>query len=125
MNKSKLNVAVIGLGTVGSGVIKLLRKQKNNIKKRTGIELKVVAVSAKNRRKQRSVDISPFRWIASPITIAKDPSVDVIVELIGDMDNTARKIIIEAVNTLLQQINHFSQKKGQFLKSLLKKKVFI
>ncbi len=58
MNKSKLNVAVIGLGTVGSGVIKLLRKQKNNIKKRTGIELKVVAVSAKNRRKQRSVDIS-------------------------------------------------------------------
>ena len=54
MNKSKLNVAIIGLGTVGSGVIKLLRKQKNNIKKRTGIELKVVAVSAKNRRKQRS-----------------------------------------------------------------------
>ena len=53
MNKSKLNVAVIGLGTVGSGVIKLLRKQKNNIKKRTGIELEVVAVSAKNRRKQR------------------------------------------------------------------------
>ena len=98
MNKSKLNVAVIGLGTVGSGVIKLLRKQKNNIKKRTGIELKVVAVSAKNRRKQRSVDISPFRWIASPITIAKDPGVDVIVELIGDMDNTARKIIIEAIN---------------------------
>ena len=60
MNKSKLNVAVIGLGTVGSGVIKLLRKQKTNIKNRTGIELKVVAVSAKNRRKQRSVDISPF-----------------------------------------------------------------
>ena len=56
MNKSKLNVAVIGLGTVGSGVIKLLRKQKNNIKKRTGIELKVVAVCAKNKRKQRSVD---------------------------------------------------------------------
>ena len=47
MNKSKLNVAVIGLGTVGSGVIKLLRKQKNNIKKRTGIELKVVAVVQK------------------------------------------------------------------------------
>ena len=58
MNKSKLNVAVIGLGTVGSGVIKLLRLQKNNIKRRTGIELKVVDVSANNRRKQRSVDIS-------------------------------------------------------------------
>ena len=54
MNKSKLNVAIIGLGTVGSGVIKLLKKQKRNIKKRTGIELKIVAISAKNRIKKRS-----------------------------------------------------------------------
>ena len=52
MNKSKLNVAVIGLGTVGSGVIKLLRKQKTNITYRTGIELNVVAVSAISRSKQ-------------------------------------------------------------------------
>ena len=72
MNKSKLNVAIIGLGTVGAGVIKLLKKQKNNIKNRTGIELKVLAVSAKNRRKKRSVDISPFRWVASPLNIAKE-----------------------------------------------------
>ena len=44
MNKYKLNVGIIGLGTVGSGVIKLLKKQKRNIKNRTGIELKVVAI---------------------------------------------------------------------------------
>ena len=98
MNKSKLNVAIIGLGTVGSGVLKLLKKQKNNIKNRTGIEIKVVAVSAKNSTKKRSVDISQIRWVASPLTIAKDPNVDVIVELIGDMDNTARKVIREAIN---------------------------
>ena len=98
MNKSKLNVAIIGLGTVGSGVLRLLNKQKNNIKNRTGIELRVVAISAKNSTKKRSVDISPFRWVASPLTIAKDPNVDVIVELIGDMDNTARKVIREAIN---------------------------
>ena len=97
MNKSKLNVAIIGLGTVGSGVIKLLKKQKNNIKNRTGIELELVAISAKNKRKKRSVDVSPYRWIDSPITIAKDPDVDVLVELIGDMDNTAKKVIREAI----------------------------
>ena len=98
MNKSKLNVAIIGLGTVGSGVIKLLKKQKSNIKRRTGIELELVAISAKNKRKKRIIDISSYRWIASPMTIAKDPDVDVIVELIGDMDNTARKVIREAIN---------------------------
>ena len=50
MNKYKLNVGIVGLGTVGSGVIKLLKKQKHNIKNRTGIELRVVAITAKNRR---------------------------------------------------------------------------
>jgi len=98
MNKSKLNIAIIGLGTVGSGVLRLLKKQKNNIKNRTGIELRVVAISAKNRTKKRSVDISPFKWVASPLTIAKDPNVEVVVELIGDTDNTARKVIREAIN---------------------------
>ena len=98
MNKSKLNVAIIGLGTVGSGVLRLLNKQKNNIKNRTGIELRVVAISAKSSTKKRSVDISPFRWVASPLTIAKDPSVDVLVERIGDMDNPAGKVIREAIN---------------------------
>ena len=98
MNKSKLNIAIIGLGTVGSGVLRLLKKQKNNIKNRTGIELRVVAISAKNSTKKRSVDISPFKWVASPLTIAKDPNVEVVVELIGDMDNTARKVIREAIN---------------------------
>ena len=125
MNKSKLNVAVIGLGTVGSGVIKLLRKQKNHIKKRTGIELKVVAVSAKNRRKQRSVDIGSFKWIASPITIAKDPDVDVVVELIGDMDNTARKIIIEAINNgkhVVTANKSLLAKEGSIFEELAKEK---
>ena len=55
MNKYKLNVGIIGLGTVGSGVIKLLKKQKRNIKIRTGIELKVVAITARNKRKRRGI----------------------------------------------------------------------
>ena len=99
MNKYKLNVGIIGLGTVGSGVIKLLKKQKRNIKNRTGIELKVVAITARNRRKKRSVDVSSFKWIHTPLDVAKDPNVDVVVELIGDMDKTASKVIKEAINT--------------------------
>ena len=98
MNKYKLNVGIVGLGTVGSGVIKLLKKQKRNIKNRTGIELKVVAVTARNKRKKRSVDVSSLNWVNSPFDVAKDPDVDVVVELIGDMDKTASKVIKEAIN---------------------------
>ena len=125
MNKSKLNVAIIGLGTVGSGVIKLLKRQKSNIKNRTGIELELVAVSAKNKRKKRSVDISPYRWIASPINIAKDPDVDVIVELIGDMDNTARKVIKEAINNgkhVVTANKSLLAKEGSIFEELARKK---
>ena len=125
MNKSKLNVAIIGLGTVGSGVIKLLKRQKSNIKNRTGIELELVAISAKNRRKKRSVDISPYRWIASPISIAKDPDVDVIVELIGDMDNTARKVIKEAINNgkhVVTANKSLLAKEGSIFEELARKK---
>ena len=125
MNKSKLNVAIIGLGTVGSGVIKLLKRQKSNIKNRTGIELELVAISAKNKRKKRSVDISPYRWIASPIIIAKDPNVDVIVELIGDMDNTARKVIKEAINNgkhVVTANKSLLAKEGSIFEELARKK---
>ena len=125
MNKSKLNVAIIGLGTVGSGVIKLLKKQKSNIKNRTGIELELVAISAKNKRKKRGVDVSPYRWIASPISIAKDPDVDVIVELIGDMDNTARKVIKEAINNgkhVVTANKSLLAKEGSIFEELARKK---
>tara|TARA_B100000085_G_scaffold219825_1_gene204558 strand:- start:116 stop:1405 length:1290 start_codon:yes stop_codon:yes gene_type:complete len=125
MNKSKLNVAIIGLGTVGSGVIKLLKRQKSNIKNRTGIELELVAISAKNKRKKRSVDISPYRWIASPINIAKDPDVDVIVELIGDVDNTARKVIKEAINNgkhVVTANKSLLAKEGSIFEELARKK---
>ena len=125
MNNSKLNVAIIGLGTVGSGVIKLLKRQKSNIKNRTGIELELVAINAKNKRKKRSVDISPYRWIASPINIAKDPDVDVIVELIGDMDNTARKVIKEAINNgkhVVTANKSLLAKEGSIFEELARKK---
>ena len=125
MNKPKLNVAIIGLGTVGSGVIKLLKRQKSNIKNRTGIELELVAISAKNKRKKRSVDISPYRWIASPINIAKDPDVDVIVELIGDMDNTARKVIKEAISNgkhVVTANKSLLAKEGSIFEELARKK---
>jgi homoserine dehydrogenase len=98
MIKSNLNVGIVGLGTVGSGVIKLLDKQSKYIKKRTGVQLKVVAVCARSKRKKRNIDISSMRWINNPLALAKDPTIDVIVELIGDIDQTAKKLIKEAID---------------------------
>ena len=125
MNKYKLNVGIIGLGTVGSGVIKLLKKQKRNIKNRTGIELKVVAITAKNRRKRRGLDISSFKWVDSPLEIARDPEVDVVVELIGDMDKTAAKVIREAINNgkhVVTANKSLLAKEGSFFEELAKEK---
>ena len=84
-----------------------------------------MAISAKNKRKKRSVDISPYRWIASPINIAKDPDVDVVVELIGDMDNTARKVIKEAINNgkhVVTANKSLLAKEGSIFEELARKK---
>ena len=85
----------------------------------------MVAVSAKNSTKKRSVDISQIRWVASPLTIAKDPNVDVIVELIGDMDNTARKVIREAINNgkhVVTANKSLLAKEGSIFEELARKK---
>ena len=61
MRKQTVNIAILGLGTVGSGVIKLINKQKENIKLRTGVDLKVRTICAKSKRKKRSFNLSAFK----------------------------------------------------------------
>ena len=103
-----------------------MKKQKSNIKSRTGIELKVVAINAKNKRKKRSVDVSPFKWINLPIDVAKDPDVDVVVELIGDMDKTASKEAINNGKHVVTANKSLLAKEGSIFEELaMRKGVFL
>lgn len=84
-----LRIALAGLGTVGAGVIRLLDTNGELIARRAGRAIEVVAVSARERSKDRGVDISRFAWVDDPAELARHAEADVVVELIGGSDGPA------------------------------------
>ena len=84
-----LRVALAGLGTVGGGVIRLLDANAELIARRAGRPIEIVAVSARDRAKDRGVDLSRFQWIDDTGALATLDGVDVVVELIGGSDGPA------------------------------------
>jgi homoserine dehydrogenase len=80
---SQLRIGLAGLGTVGGGVLALLRANPELLEARTGTRLEVVAVSARDPAKRRDLDLAGLRWHADPRSLAEDPKVDLVCELIG------------------------------------------
>jgi homoserine dehydrogenase len=84
-----LRVGLAGLGTVGGGVVKLLDANAALIERRAGRPIEVVAVSARDRTRDRGVDLSRFEWVDDTAALATHEGVDVVVELIGGSDGPA------------------------------------
>ena len=87
-----VRIGLAGLGVVGGGVLKLLEQQHGLLHSRTGRRLKTVAVSARERTKNRTADISSFKWYDNPLDLAGDADVDVVCELIGGADGVALEL---------------------------------
>ncbi|NYT41243.1 homoserine dehydrogenase [Sphingomonas sp. R-74633] len=84
-----LRIALAGLGTVGAGVIRLIDANGELIARRAGRPIEVVAISARDRAKDRGVDISRFDWVDDTAALARHPKADVVVELVGGSDGPA------------------------------------
>jgi homoserine dehydrogenase len=84
-----LSVGVAGLGTVGGGVLRMLRDNADIIAARAGRPIAVTAVSAKDRAKDRGFPVGGLHWYDDPVTLASAPGIDVVVELIGGSDGPA------------------------------------
>ena len=92
-----LSVGVAGLGTVGAGVLKLLRDNADIVAARAGRPIAVTAVSARDRTKDRGVPVGGLRWYEDPVALASDPGVDVVVEVIGGSEGPARALVEAAL----------------------------
>ncbi len=84
-----LKIALAGLGTVGAGVVKLLDANRDLIARRAGRPIEVVAVNARDRNRDRGIDVSRFAWVDDSAELAGRSDVDVVVELIGGSDGAA------------------------------------
>jgi homoserine dehydrogenase len=92
-----LKVGLAGLGTVGTSVVRLLEQGRDKIRARCGRDIEVVAVSARSRSKKRDIDLKKFRWFADPVALARDPSIDVFVELMGGAGDPAKRAVETAL----------------------------
>ena len=84
-----LRIALAGLGTVGTGVIALLETNRSMIERRAGRAIEIVAVNARDRSRDRGVDLSPYAWVDDMQAMAARADVDVVLELVGGSDGPA------------------------------------
>ncbi|WP_271078956.1 homoserine dehydrogenase [Aurantiacibacter sp. MUD61] len=92
-----LRIALAGLGTVGAGVIRLLDENGALIARRAGRPIEIVAVSARDRAKDRGVDLSAYAWEDDMTAFAARDDVDVVVELVGGSDGPALALARKAL----------------------------
>ena len=96
---SPLRLGIAGLGTVGIGVVKIIQKHADLLAKRSGRQVSITAVSARDRMKNRDADLSGYRWESDPMTVATADDVDVYVELVGGDAGVARDTIEAALRS--------------------------
>ncbi len=92
-----LSVGVAGLGTVGGGVLAMLRQNAELIAGRAGRPVAVTAVSARDRGRDRGISTAGLRWYEDPVALAADAGVDVVVEAIGGSEGPARALVEAAL----------------------------
>ncbi|MGO4908877.1 homoserine dehydrogenase [Pseudorhodobacter sp. W20_MBD10_FR17] len=92
-----LRLGLAGLGTVGIGVVQIVQKHADLIAARTGREVVITAVSARDRTKNRDADLSGFAWEVDPVALAQRNDIDVFVEVMGGHEGPARNATEAAI----------------------------
>lgn len=92
-----LKIAVAGLGTVGAATVRLLQEQADIVSARCGRPVVVTAVSARSKGKDRGFDASAMTWYDDPVVMAREADAQVVCELIGGAEGTAKDVVEAAL----------------------------
>ena len=91
--KKNINIGIIGLGHIGSRLYKEILSKRKDIQIKTGKNINIIAISAKNIKKKRSFKFSKNIFYKNPMDIVKNPSVNIIFELIGKQNGISKRIV--------------------------------
>ena len=123
MNKV-FNIAVIGLGQIGSYLLNELNLKKKDILNKTGKKINIVAISAKNKNKKRTFKINRKIFYKNPLEILKNKKIDILFEAIGTSDGISKKIVETALKKKIHVITPnkaLISKHGDYLSKLAEK----
>ncbi len=94
-----LRLGIAGLGTVGASVVQILRRHENDLSAQAGRAIKLAAVCARDRSRDRGVPLDGVAWFDDPVALAKSDDIDVFVELIGGEDGVALESVRAALDS--------------------------
>jgi homoserine dehydrogenase len=93
----RVRVGLLGCGNVGAALVQLVEKQGAEIAARTGIDLEIARVAVRSASRERPVAIDPRALTTDAADVVADPSIDVVVEVIGGIE-PARELILAALD---------------------------
>ncbi|MCH1641605.1 homoserine dehydrogenase [Paenibacillus timonensis] len=91
-----VKVGLLGLGTVGTGVVRILEGHQEDLSSQVGSPIVIEKIAVKTLEKTRSIDVDPRKLTEDPWSVIRDPEIDVIVEVMGGVDQT-KAYILEAL----------------------------
>ncbi|NQZ99748.1 MAG: homoserine dehydrogenase [Myxococcales bacterium] len=92
-----VGVGLVGLGTIGTGVAKVIQQNAAVIEQRLGVPLRLVRIADLDLETDRGVDLSGIRFDSDTPGLISDPEVDIVIELVGGYD-FARDLILKAID---------------------------
>jgi homoserine dehydrogenase len=93
----KLNIAIIGLGNIGSYLFKYLNENKRILTEKNNCIPIITYVAAKNKKKKRKINVKNKQWLNNYLDATKLKDVDLIIELIGGAEGPAKKLVFNAL----------------------------
>ncbi|NGZ95065.1 MAG: homoserine dehydrogenase, partial [Nitrospira sp. WS110] len=94
--KSRIGVGIVGFGTVGTGVAKILLNSAALITRRVGVSIDLVRVADLDIARDRGVALAPGVLTTDVKQVLTDPNVDIVIELIGGYD-MAKRVMLDAI----------------------------
>ena len=91
-----INVGLIGLGTVGSGVVEIFERHAEQFRSHTGVDIALVKCADRNPARAADLGLAPERFTTEAADIIRDPGIDIVVELIGGT-GVAREVVLDAL----------------------------
>ncbi|MBB5572409.1 MULTISPECIES: homoserine dehydrogenase [Rhizobium] len=92
-----LKIGIAGLGTVGASLVRIIQSRANELAVTCGRPVKIVAVTARDRSKDRGIDLTGIEWFGGPVDLAQKADIDVFVELIGGAEGAANAAVRAAL----------------------------
>lgn len=97
--KEPLILGIAGLGTVGAGLLQLLGQHRGRLQETVGREIRIGAVCARDRSKDRGGSLDGIAWFDDPVALAKSSDINVFVELIGGDEGPPRAAVEAALTS--------------------------